>query len=475
MKYILKTLDIIDKVSNELKLNIVENDKYRSLVADIYKLSKEDTVVLSDGLKEDIIVYLKSLDIQDEYPLLCKVSGIEMGITFDFEHLTDNQLLRYLAIVLRTVTYLQKDNLLLLKYSKTIWNTGWHNLAKQCRGKVIDLDTRQAVVYPFNKFFNLNEVAETKIEKVESLLDGADYISVTDKKDGSAIIVTNYNGEVIINTNGEFENEQIKLAKKLFVDKYNYFYNNVPEGYTFVFELIHPKNRIVLDYGDEQKLYLLAVRDLTSLKLLKYNSLVKIAKQFYLDITESFEFNDLQTFVDKTMNETENIKEGWVFRVIKGKTDMMFKLKYQEYFRLSRIKSIPSLKKVYALLQTGTLDDVLAVSENEIRDTVMSDVAVLFDYMEKFKGYIEEQADYYCKKYNQKIGEIEKEYLLKIVGELKTNPFSAYILRVVKDNQDINTLFDILPKTTTFEKLYKHYNAVYGIEEDNWDEKVSKN
>ena len=40
---------------------------------------------------------------------------------------------------------------------------------------------------------------------------------------------------------------------------------------------------------------------------------------------------------------------------------------------------------------------------------------------------------------------------------------------------DINTLFDISPKTTTFEKLYKHYNAVYGIEEDNWDEKVSKN
>lgn len=474
MKYILKTLDIIDKVSNELKLNIVENDKYRSLVADIYSLSKEDTVVLSDGLKEDIIAYLKSLDIQDEYPLLCKVSGIEMGIAFDFEHLTDNQLLRYLAIVLRTVTYLQKDNLLLLKYSKTIWNTGWHNLAKQCRGKVIDLNTRQAVVYPFNKFFNLNEVDETKIEKVESLLDGADYISVTDKKDGSAIIITNYNGEVIINTNGEFENEQIKLAKKLFVDKYNYFYNNVPEGYTFVFELIHPQNRIVLDYGNEQKLYLLAVRNLKTLKLLKYNNLVKIAKQFYLDITESFEFDDLQKFIDKTMKETENIKEGWVFRVIKGKTDMMFKLKYQEYFRLSRIKSIPSLKKVYALLQTGTLDDVLAVSESEIKDAVMSDVAVLFDYMEKFKGYVEEQADLYCKKYHQKKGEVEKEYLLKIVGELKTNPFSAYILRVVKDNQDINTLFDILPKTTTFEKLYKYYNVIYNIEENNWDEKVSK-
>ena len=43
--------------------------------------------------------------------------------------------------------------MLLLKYGKTIWNTGWHNFAKQCRGKVIDLNTRKIVVYPFNKFF----------------------------------------------------------------------------------------------------------------------------------------------------------------------------------------------------------------------------------------------------------------------------------------------------------------------------------
>ena len=83
---------------------------------------------------------------------------------------------------------------------------------------------------------------------------------VTDKKDGSAIIVTNYEGKIVINTNGEFDNDQVKWAKKLFEDKYSYFYNNIPEGYTFVFELIHPENQIVLDYGDEKSLYLLGVR-----------------------------------------------------------------------------------------------------------------------------------------------------------------------------------------------------------------------
>ena len=387
MKYILATLDMIDKVSEELKLDIVEKDKYRFLVAQIY--SQNESVVLSEDLKKDIIAYLKSLDIQDEVQLLYKISGVE---NIEFEDLTDYQLLRYLAIVLRTVTYLQKDNLLLMKYSKTIWNTGWHNLAKQCRGKVIDLNTKQAVVYPFNKFFNLNEVEDTDLDRIYSLLSDADYISVTDKKDGSAIIVTKYNGEVIINTNGEFDNEQVKWAKGLFEKKYNYFYHNIPEGYTFVFELIHPLNRIVLDYGDEKTLYLLAVRNLTDLKLLRYSELVEVAEQYYLDITESFEFTNLDDFISKT-EEAENIKEGWVFRVISGDTDMMFKLKYQEYFRLSRIKSIPSLKKIYTLLQAEKLDDVLSVAESDIKDAVMTDVQTLFDYIENFKGLIKEDSD----------------------------------------------------------------------------------
>lgn len=472
MKYILATLDMIDKVSEELKLNIVKEDKYRSLVADIYKLSQEKEIKLSDELKNEIIVYLKSLEIQDEYPLLCKVSGIEMGITFDFEHLTDNQLLRYLAIVLRTVTYLQKDNLLLLKYSKTIWNTGWHNLAKQCRGKVIDLNTRQYVVYPFNKFFNLNEVGvkETELENIYDLLDNADYISVTDKKDGSAIIVTNHKGQIIVNTNGEFDNEQTRLAKGLLNKKYKYFYENIPEGYTFIFELIHPKNRIVLDYGDEQTLYLLAVRDLETLKLKKYSELVKIAEQYHLDITESFEFSNLDSFIEKT-EESDNIKEGWVFRVINGDTDMMFKLKYQEYFRLSRIKSIPSLKKVYTLLQADKLDDVLSVAEGDIKDTVMADVQILFDYIEKFKDLVKEDSDYLIKKYGFNKGEIPKETIISVLKELQGNPFTAYIMRVVKENADINTLFNMLPKVSTFGNLYKYYNSRNGITVDEWDEK----
>ena len=465
MKYILSTLDIIDKVSDELSIEFDKKDKYRSLVAKIH--SYEEEVYLSEGLKSDIIIYLRSLKIQDEQILLDKISGIENG---KFSDLTDSQLLKYLSIVLRTVTYLQKGDLLLLKYGKTIWNTGWHNFAKQCRGKVIDLNTRKVVVYPFNKFFNLNEVEETKEDYIVDLLNKAKAVYVTDKKDGSAIIITNYNGELIINTNGEFQNDQIRWAKKLLVEKYGFFYNNVPEGYTFIFELIHPENKIVLDYGNEESLYLLAIRDLSTLKLFSYPELERVAKKFHLDITESFEYTDLYTFIEKTQNETENIKEGWVFRVITETDDIMFKLKYQEYFRLSRIKNTPSLKKVYTLLQSGNLDDVLSVADSSIQDSVLSDVQVIFDYIEKFKGVVRKEVQELRNKYGFVIGNIDKDTLLKIVSDTKTNPFNTVILRAVK-GQDIESSFDILPKVGLFEKYYKYTNTILGIEDDIWDEK----
>jgi hypothetical protein len=149
----------------------------------------------------------------------------------------------------------------------------------------------------------------------------------------------------------------------------------------------------------------------------------------------------------------------------------MFKLKYQEYFRLSRIKSIPSLKKIYGLLQTDKLDDVLSVAESDIKDTVMADVQKLFDYLENFKGLIKEDSDYLLAKYKVEKGFVSKETIMSILSDLKGNPFTTYIMWVIKENRDVNDMFNILPKVPAFEKMYKYYNSRYNIEIDEWDSK----
>ena len=53
---------------------------------------------------------------------------------------------------------------------------------------------------------------------------------------------------------------------------------------------------------------------------------------------------------------------------------------------------------------------------------------------------------------------------------MKVHPFGTYILRAIK-GQDIDSLFEILPKTSSFERLYKFTNERLGITEDIWDSK----
>ena len=148
MKYILDSMRIMEKLKFELSFEYVpiEADAgYRGLIQKLHFIAKNHIVILNKNRREEIIDFLKSLEIEKEQELLCEKAGVEYTEDLTFSDLTDSALLDYLVTVLRTISWVEKDNLLLVKYSKTIWNTGWHNLAKQCRGKVFDLNTWEIV------------------------------------------------------------------------------------------------------------------------------------------------------------------------------------------------------------------------------------------------------------------------------------------------------------------------------------------
>lgn len=128
--------------------------------------------------------------------------------------LTDKELVGYLISVLRTVSWWQEGDLLLLKYNNARWYTGRSNLIDTCRGKVVSIGRKEIVAYPFDKFYNVNEVEETRVEQVRNLIANSDELLCKDKKDGSAIVVTKYNGRVLVHTCGSFDNAQRDLAEK---------------------------------------------------------------------------------------------------------------------------------------------------------------------------------------------------------------------------------------------------------------------
>ena len=137
----------------------------------------------------------------------------------------------------------------------TIWNYTekvqyenlWDEVTLMCRGLVTD-DTGDIVATPFQKFFNIEEGKFEPTEKFE----------VYEKMDGSLGIVFWYRGQWVVATRGSFTSDQANKAREILI-KYNT--DIMFRHLTFCFEIIYPENRIVLDYGNDEKLVLLGTFD----------------------------------------------------------------------------------------------------------------------------------------------------------------------------------------------------------------------
>jgi len=135
-------------------------------------------------------------------------------------------------------------------------------VAHECRGIILEKDTNKVVCYPFNKFFNYGE-------KHANLVDW-DTVSIQEKLDGSLIKVFFYNGDWVVATNGTIDARESSYSNRNFYDLFhesisNEFYSKLNPELTYVFELIHPENIIVIDYKlDKPKIVHLGTRHNTT-------------------------------------------------------------------------------------------------------------------------------------------------------------------------------------------------------------------
>jgi RNA ligase len=126
----------------------------------------------------------------------------------------------------------------------TIWNYTervqyenlWDDITLMCRGLVTD-NEGNIVARPFRKFFNIEENKHTPTRDFD----------VYEKMDGSLGIFFYYKGEPVFATRGSFTSEQAIKGKEI-LNKYNWEYGTY-EGYTYLFEIIYPENKIVVDYN----------------------------------------------------------------------------------------------------------------------------------------------------------------------------------------------------------------------------------
>lgn len=239
----------------------------------------------------------------------------------------------------------------------TIWNYTekvqfenlWDEITLMCRGLVTD-DKGNIVARPFTKFFNIEEGKYTPTEKFE----------VWEKMDGSLGIVFWYQGQWVVATRGSFTSDQAVKAKEL-LKKYNT--DIMFRHMTFCFEIIFLENRIVLDYGDDEKLVLLGTFNTEGKE---FN--IEMWSEYGFDVVKKYD--GIQDY--KQLKEmVKNDQEGFVVKFSNGDR---IKVKGVEYLRLHKIMTNMSTTAVWECLKNG--DDI---------ETLLKDVPD--EFYQKIKDY----------------------------------------------------------------------------------------
>jgi RNA ligase len=241
--------------------------------------------------------------------------------------------------------YVRKQNhpdadLTILNYTnKTQFDGMWNDITEQTRGLVVNSVTNEVVARPFRKFHNWSQFP---LDQQARLMNESVEVSI--KWDGSLGVGYGLNtGEFRIATRGSFTSPQALHATEFVQQHYPQFEPIL--GLTYLFEIIYPGNRIVVDYKDMDQVVLLAVIDTETGRTLTPGP---------YDWPGPWN-EPIRTF--KTLSEVlaapqSANEEGFVVRF--PEHDLRVKFKFDEYVRLHRILTNVSTISVWDALANGT-------------------------------------------------------------------------------------------------------------------------
>lgn len=231
-------------------------------------------------------------------------------------------------------------------------------IRRECRGLVFAEGTGEIVSRPFHKFFNVNERAETSIDKISLSVPHR----VLTKLDGSMIRPIPFgDGAWRLGTKAGITdvamNAEVWIAHPDRASYRQFVFDTLYDGFTPIFEWCSRSNRIVVDYPEE-RLVLLTVRSTETGAYLSYDSLRILADTYSLELVASIELGGhvpLPQLVN-VIREWEDA-EGIVIRFDDGH---MVKIKADDYVLKHRAKdSIRSERNVLELVLDDNVDDVV--------------------------------------------------------------------------------------------------------------------
>lgn len=229
----------------------------------------------------------------------------------------------------------------------------WTPETRLCRGLVVRgsepaREGNVVVARPFAKFFNATE--HLAGQHGLAALPLHEPVTVTAKMDGSlGICYRKPDGSLAIATRGSFQSDQARWASNYFAQHFATV--ELDDDATYLFEIIYPQNRIVVDYGGFEGLVLLAVIDKATGKdrPLPTNWPGPVVEHF--DFTS---FDDVLDTVEHADVAEQRTGEGFVVRFAGG---LRVKVKYAEYVRLHRILTNVNARDIWQYAGLDALRD----------------------------------------------------------------------------------------------------------------------
>jgi RNA ligase len=313
------------------------------------------------------------------------------------------------------------------------WDQAWDEATLNCRGLITD-DDGNIVARGMPKFFNSDQEQAPKLS-----LD--DKVIASDKADGSlGILYYLPDFSEAIATRGSFASDQAIWAT-------NWWRENRPDialeaGKTYLWEIIFPENRIVVDYNGKEGLVFLGTVD---------NETGHFEPSWVPEVDCATRYS-YETWGD-VLNapERENAEGFVVTRVSDG---AMVKIKYEDYKRLHKYMTRVTERHVWeCLMEEKDLDSEFAGAPDE------------------FHVWIKEVANRLWADFEKRHLELIKAYRAIMFGPLEDTFSHPHVEEreakknfalAVKDEKDKGYFFMMYEDRTTIPMIWKELKPTGG-------------
>lgn len=307
------------------------------------------------------------------------------------------------------------------------WDEHWTDVTLSCRGLVTHAETGEVIARPFRKFFNHDQALAPQLHPEEP-------VTVMAKADGSLGILVPTEEGPIVATRGSFLSEQSAWATAFYREKYSGFTPN--PAWTYLFEIIYPGNRIVVDYGSLEDLVLLGAVDIQTGASVP---LEDAAAGWEGPVVQVFPFTTLAEVLDTP--EMDNA-EGFV--VWHSGRDERVKIKFAEYKRLHKLLTGINSKHVWEILAAG--DDP---------------VTVFASAPDEFHGWLKGQVDSLSAAHAQAVALAHQEYR-KVLASLPEGFDRRTFAESIARHPMKTHLFLLLDGRSVDEPIWKSLKPVNG-------------